>query len=183
MKNYTHIFSIIVKSIPAKGFGLNTNFLEANVINIGLLLFGLIYVLKNFLGVTLLNRQEKVITAIQESEERLQQANVRLAESEKQLSQTQLVIQQIEKEAKITAYKVRESILEQGKLDINRLTLAGKESIKIAESQVKQQIQQQITTLAIRKVVIKLKNQINLSIQSKIIDNSIINIGEEKVYE
>lgn len=178
MKNCIQIFRIIGQEISQKDFGLNTNFLEANVINIGLLLLGLIYVLKKFLGATLLNRQKKVIAAIQESEERLHQANIRLTESEKQLNQTQLVIKQIEDEAKLTAYKVRESILAQGKLDIKRLTLAGKASIEVAESRVRQQIQQQITNLAIRQVIVKLKSQIKPALQSKIIDNSIMKLGE-----
>eukprot|EP00171_Calliarthron_tuberculosum_P000263 IDg263t1 len=78
-----------------------------------------------FLGATLNNRQQKVLTAIQESEERLQKANIRLIESEKQFKQTKMVIKQIEQEAIITAEKVRNSILAQGKLDIERLTEAG----------------------------------------------------------
>jgi F-type H+-transporting ATPase subunit b len=161
------------------GFGLNTDFLEANVINIVLLFSGLVYVLKQFLGSTLSTRQQKVLTAIQESEERLQKANTRLVESEKQFKQTEMVIKQIEQEAIVTAEKVRNSILAQGKLDIQRLTEAGKVSIAIAERQVREQIQQQITHLAIRQVTLDLEKQMNLSIQSKIIDENIMKLGDK----
>nr|YP_009313084.1 ATP synthase CF0 subunit I [Dermonema virens]SCW21338.1 ATP synthase CF0 subunit I [Dermonema virens] len=156
-----------------ESFGFNTDFLEANVINIALLLSGLIYILKNFLGANLTTRQEKVLLAIQESEERLKQANERLAEAQKQLEQTQLVIEQIKREAELTAQKVRDSILNQGKVDIEKLTAAGKSSIENAEQQVKKQIQQQIATLAIRKVTLQLEEQMNSDMQSSIIDNNI----------
>uniref|UniRef100_A0AAU7YPS2 ATP synthase subunit b, chloroplastic n=1 Tax=Gracilaria hainanensis TaxID=2871843 RepID=A0AAU7YPS2_9FLOR len=155
----------------------NTNFLEANVINILLLLSGLIYVLREFLGSILVTRQEKVLLAIQESEERLQQANLRLSESEKQLAQTQIVINQIIKEAELTAQKVRQSILDQGKADIDKLIYASKASIATAEIQIKQQIQLQITSLAIKRVTMQLQNQITPALQIKIIDNNIARLG------
>lgn len=159
------------------GVSFNTNFLEANVINIALLLSGLIYVLKQFLGSILLSRYEKVLFAINESEERLEQANLRLAESEKQLEQTQIIINEIIKEAELTAKTVRESILKQGQADIERLTVASKTSISAAEYQVRQQIQQQITSLAIQKVNTQLQEQMTISMQEKIINANILALG------
>lgn len=179
MGNSIRIFKIFAEHQAHQGLSFNSNFLEANVINIALLLLGLIYVLKQFLGSTLLIRQQKVLAAIQESEERLQQANMRLTESEKQLAQTQIVIIQIKQEAELTAQKVRESILAQGKLDIERLTATGKASITTAENQVRQQIQQQITTLAINRVSLQLQSQVTPSMQSKIINNNIVQLGVE----
>lgn len=176
MKYANRIFTLFTEDSAQHSISFNSNFLEANVINILLLLFGLIYVLKQFLGSVLSARQTKVLSAIQEAEERLQQANLRLEESEKQLAQTQIVISQIQKEAEITARKVRQSILEQGKLDIERLTTTSKANIASAENQVRQQIQQQIITLAINRVVIQLQNQVTPTMQSNIVDNSIMEL-------
>nr|YP_009497951.1 AtpF [Gracilaria changii]ART65215.1 AtpF [Gracilaria changii] len=179
MENFMQVINIIANSGVNlnEGISFNTDFLEANVINILLLLSGLIYVLKEFLGSILINRQEKVLIAIQESEERLQQANLRLSESEKQLAQTQMVITQIINEAELTAQKVRQSILDQGKADVNKLISASKASIATAEIQIKQQIQLQITSLAIQRVTMQLQNQITPALQAKIIDNNISQLG------
>ena len=124
-------------------------------------------------------RQSRVLASIQEAEERLSQANVRLSESEKQLDQTKLIIEQIQREAESTAQKVRESILAQGKLDIERLAVAGKASIATAENQVRQQIQQQIVALAIQRVSVQLRSQITPSIQVKLIDQNIIEMKND----
>ena len=172
-------YSMLGMHFAQSGFSLNTNFLEANVINIVLLLLGLIYLLKQFLGNLLLARQAKVLATIQEAENRFQKASNRLAEAEKQFKQTEMVMKQIEQEAIITAAKVRQSILDQGKLDIERLTEAGKASIAIAERQVREQIQQQITHLAIRQVGLDLKQQITPLVQCKIIDESIQQLGDK----
>jgi F0F1-type ATP synthase membrane subunit b/b' len=178
MDNFVRILYFLTENhdIETKAFGFNADFLEANVINITLLLLGLIYILRNFLGSTLITRQQKVLTAIQESEQRLKEASIRLEEAEKQLAQTQMIVVQITDDAKQTAKKVREAILEQGKLDIEKLTISGKNSIATAEQQIKKQIQKQITALAIQRVTLQLKTKIRPEIQSRIIDINIMQL-------
>ena len=166
-------FLFIAELSSGKGFGFNPNFLEANVINIAILLSGVVYLGRNFLTSALESRQQKVAEAIQESEERLQQANARLVEAEKQLTESQIVIDQIKKEAESTARKVKETILAQGKLDIERLTNNGKSSIEKAEVQIKKQIQQHISNLALQRVTIELKSYLKPNLQAKLIDTNI----------
>lgn len=171
-----NILQIISQEKIYSSIRFNSDFLEANVINVLILLFGLIYVLKKFLGSILSERQNKVLFAIRESEERLQQANIRLDEAEKQLAQTQVIINQIIEEAENTAKKVRQSILEQGKSDIDKLTTSSKASVKFAETQVRLQIQQQITALALKKVTIELQSNMTSVIQNQIIDQNIMQL-------
>jgi len=170
-------FLFIAELSSGKGFGLNPNFLESNVINIAILLSGVVYLGRNFLTSALESRQQKVAEAIQESEERLQQANTRLIEAEKQLTESQIVIDQIKKEAESTARKVKETILAQGKLDIERLTNNGKSSIEKAEVQIKKQIQQHISSLALERVSGQLKTYLKPNLQSKLIDTNISQLG------
>ena len=152
---------------------LNTNLLETNLINITLLVTGLIYVLKQFLGQALSSRQEKVLASIQEAENQLTQAKNRLLESEKQFAQSKMIIEQIQKEARITAKKVKQSILNQGKLDVERLVNTGKASIITAENQIRKQIQEQITALAIKRVFLGLKKEISKDMQTTLLNRSI----------
>lgn len=171
------LISSLAELSSGKGFGFNSNFLEANVLNIALLLSGVFYLGKNFLTSALELREQKVTEAIQEAEERLQQANARLADSEKQLTEAKSVIEKIKKEAETTARTVKETILAQGKLDIERLTNNGKSSIEKAELQIKKQIQQRITDLAMERVANQLQDYMTPSLQSKVIDNNIAQLG------
>jgi F0F1-type ATP synthase membrane subunit b/b' len=93
------------------------------------------------------------------------------------LTQAQTVIEKIKKEAEITARTVKETILAQGKLDIERLTNNGKSSIEKAELQIKKQIQQRITDLALKRVSTQLQDYMTPSLQSKVIDNNIAQLG------
>tara|TARA_B100000780_G_C21125207_1_gene456322 strand:+ start:1568 stop:2107 length:540 start_codon:yes stop_codon:yes gene_type:complete len=171
------LISALTELSSGKGFGFNSNFLEANVLNIALLLSGVVYLGQNFLTSALELRQQKVTEAIQEAEERLQQANTRLLDSEKQLTQAQSVIEKIKKEADMTARTVKETILAQGKLDIERLTNNGKSSIEKAELQIKKQIQQRIADLAIQRVSTQLQDYMTPNLQSKVLDNNIAQLG------
>jgi len=166
-----------IASPASKGFGFNSNFLEANVINISILATGVFYLGNNFLPSALNLRQQKIIEAIQEAEERLKQATLRLAEAEKQMAHSKVIVEQIKKETEITARKVKEAILAQGKLDIERLTNSGKSNIEKAEVQIKKQIQQHITNLAIKKVTVQLKEIMTPALQSKFIDSNISHLG------
>lgn len=170
-------FILIAELSSGKGFGFNPNFLESNVINIAILLSGVVYLGRNFLTSALESRQQKVAEAIQESEERLQQASKRLLEAEKQLVEAKLVIEQIKKDAELTARKVKETILAQGKFDIERLTNNGKSSIEKAEIQIRKQIQQHITSLSIQRVSVQMKSYLTSNLQSKLIDNNISQLG------
>jgi F-type H+-transporting ATPase subunit b len=171
------LISALAELSSGKGFGFNSNFLEANVINIALLVSGVFYLGRNFLTSALELRQQKVTEAIQEAEQRLQQANARLLDSEKQLTEAQSVIEKIKKEAQTTARTVKETILAQGKIDIERLTNNGKSNIEQAELQIKKQIQQRITNLAIGRVSTQLQDYMTPSLQSKVIDNNIGQLG------
>lgn len=177
MNSNFYTLNMLAEHHDHSGVSINTDFLEANVINILLLLFGLIYVLKNFLGLILVDRQKKILLIIQECEESLEQANIRLEESQKQLAQTQVVIRQIQEEAQVTADRVRDAILAQGTIDIAKLTTSSKDSIANAEQQTKRQIRQQIITLAINRVVMQIKSQIDSRVQGSIIDSNILKLG------
>ena len=173
------IFNLISEQYHDKNWEFNFDLLETNVINIVLLVGSLTYVLKKFLGATLIKRQEKVLLTIQEAENQLYQAKNRLTEAEKQLIQSKTIMKQIQLEAVITAKRVRESILEQGKLDIQRLTNASKLSIKTIEKQIRKQIQQQITSLAMTQVSIKLKEQMSTEMQLHLINQNISQLGDK----
>ena len=112
--------------ISDEGVSLNLDIFEANLINIILLAGGLFYLLSGALSESLSERQQKILGAIQESEEKLQEATTRLTEGETKLAQAQIVIESIQKEAEQTAVQVKNSVLTDGKKEIERLTANAK---------------------------------------------------------
>jgi|TARA_B100000475_G_C14826938_1_gene243112 F-type H+-transporting ATPase subunit b len=157
---------------------LNTDIFETNVINITILAGGLFYLLSGALSESLSERQQKILGAIQESEERLQEATTRLTESETQLAQAQMVIETIQKDAEQTAQNVKSSILTEGKAEIERLTAAAKSQITTIESRVRKQISDYVATLALQRITMQLEGKLNSNLQEQIIDRNISKLAE-----
>nr|YP_010336430.1 ATP synthase CFO B subunit subunit I [Goniotrichopsis reniformis]UNJ14836.1 ATP synthase CFO B subunit subunit I [Goniotrichopsis reniformis] len=176
IQSMSQIFIIIAEE-NSKGFGINTNILDTNAINLAILVGLLVYVGKGAITSLLDNRQQKVLNSLQEAEERQAQASTRLSEAKTQLAQTQIIIAEIKKEAEVTAQQVRESTFHQGKVDIERLVASGKVSIASAETQVKKKLLQQVASLAVERVLSQLKAELSTEMQSKIIDEKIASLG------
>ena len=155
------------------GVSFNGDIFEANLVNLVLLDGGIFYLLSGALSESLSERQQKILGAIQESEERLQEATTRLTESETQLAQAQMVIDTIGKDAEQTAAKVKSSILTDGKAEIERLTSSAKAQIGTIEARVRKQISDYVATLALQRITAQLEGKLNSSLQKQIIDRNI----------
>ena len=168
-------FTIQISSLEVS---LNTDIFETNVINIAILAGGLFYLLSGALSESLSERQQKILGAIQESEERLQEATEKLTQGETQLAQAQIVIDSIQKEAEVTASQVKSSILTNGKVEIERLTSTAKAQINTIEARVRKQISDYVVTLALQRITLQLEGKLNKSLQQKIIDRNISKLAE-----
>jgi F-type H+-transporting ATPase subunit b len=155
------------------GVSFNGDIFEANLVNLVLLDGGLVYLLSGALSESLSERQQKILGAIQESEERLQEATTRLTESETQLAQAQMVIESIKTDAQQTASQVKSTILTDGKSEIERLTATAKAQIGTIEARVRKQISDYVATLALQRITAQLEGKLNSSLQQKIIDRNI----------
>jgi F-type H+-transporting ATPase subunit b len=164
--------------ISEEGGSLLDTILEANIINLTILVGGLFYLLSGALSESLSERQQKILGAIQESEEKLQEATTRLAEGETKLAQAQIVIDSIKKDAEQTAANVKSSILTDGKSEIGRLTANAKAQIGTIETRVRKQISDYVATLALQRITMQLEGKINSSLQKQIIDRNISKLAE-----
>jgi F-type H+-transporting ATPase subunit b len=157
---------------------INPDIFETNVINITILLGGIIKLLSDALGNSLSTRQENILGAIKEAEERLQQADARLTESEKQLEQAQLVIESIRSDAETTARQVKSGILTDGKAEIERLTTNAKAQIVTIEARVRKLISEYVVTLALKRVTLQLQGKLTSNLQQQILDRNISKLGD-----
>ena len=158
--------------------GILEKIFESNLINLIILDGGLFYLLSGALSDSLSERQQKIVGAIQESEERLSEATTRLTESETQLAQAQMVIESIGKDSQTTAQQVKSTILTDGKSEIERLTSAAKSQIGTIEARVRKQITDYVVTLALQRITMQMEGKLNSSLQQQIIDRNISKLVE-----
>ena len=173
MDSLNQILNSFSGQIADGSVSFNPDIFESNVVNITILAGGLFFLLSDALSTSLSERQQKILGAIQESEERLEEATTRLTESETQLAQAQMVIESIQKDSEQTAQQVKSSILTDGKAEIERLTATAKAQITTIESRVRKQISDYVVTLALQRITMQLEGKLTSKLQKQIIDRNI----------
>jgi F-type H+-transporting ATPase subunit b len=169
--------SSLILSRETEGFGLNTDILETNLINIIILIVLLVYVLGNFLKENLSSRQEQIISSIQDGEKRLNEANERLAEAKAQWAQAQIIIEEIKSQTKRSRASLLESEFNQANQDLSQRFNNILMILRYREQQVFNDVMKQVSELALNQVTSKLQTQLGKTEQSLIIDSKINRLG------
>jgi F-type H+-transporting ATPase subunit b len=169
--------------LNSEGFGLNTDILETNLINIVILVVILVQFVGGALTTSLADRKQKIIDNVNDAETRLTEAKDRLAEANIQLAQTKVAIDKIVQELQSTKI----NIIKTGAARISQEMLtqmkASELAISLQEQKLLTQIKQQIITLAIKRVVTKLKQDLTISQHVLIINKCIKRLGGLIKYE
>jgi F-type H+-transporting ATPase subunit b len=165
-------YSFILAS-GSEGFRLNPDILETNVINIILLLIILFFTAGKFLQDILSSRYEKILTSIQDSEQRLTEATERLAEIKFQWTQVKIIVREIENETKRTQNALLVTELNQVKIDLAERFNTILVMLQYRETQVFNNVIKQVASLALTKAITTLQDTLG--------ETELILINESKI--
>nr|QYB20824.1 ATP synthase CF0 subunit I [Callitris pyramidalis] len=171
MKNVTDSFISLISF--AEGFGLNTNILETNILNLSVVLGVLIYFGKGVLSNLLDNRKHKILSTIENSEElckraanQLDKARVRLREVEMRAREIQVNgLSQIEKEKK--------DLINLFSVNLKQLENLKSETIRFEQQSVMEKVQQQIFRQAVKRALETLNSRLNSKLHLRTIEHNI----------
>lgn len=168
---------LLATEAGSRGIGINTNILETNLINLGILIVVLVYFGRSFLGKILNERRSTIEEAIKEAEQRQQQAQASLAEQQQKLTVAQTDAQRILTEAEERAKTVRDSILAKATEDVERMKATASAELDSDRERVISQLRSQIATQAIELAESQLKQHLNDNVQERLIDQSLALLG------
>jgi F-type H+-transporting ATPase subunit b len=174
MKNYLTPFFLNHES---EGFGINTDILDTNLVNIILLIILLVVVVGNALTNALNERQEQIIKNVEDAEKRLNEANERLQEVRSQLSQAQIIVDEIKNQTNQTKTNLLDSEFNQATQELSQRFNNALLVLKYREQKVFSEIMEQVSEIALNQVVSKLQTQLGKTEQSLIIDTKIKQLG------
>ena len=160
------------------GFGLNFDILGTNLINLVIIIGVLFYFGRKFVGKTLIERREKIETAIQSAERRQRSAVAALSKQQQQLTQAQAEAERIRQKAEENAEVAKEKIMAQLALDIERLKETASQDLNSERDRAIAQLRQQVVAMALEKVESELRTGIDNAAQQKLIDRSLVLLGE-----
>lgn len=167
----------VTEAAEEGGFGLNTDILDTNLINLVIIVGVLIYFGRGFLGKTLTDRRSQIESAIREAEQRKQKAAAALAEQQQKLAQAQAEAARIRAAAEESAKAAREAILVQAEEDIERMKASAAQDLNSQQERIIRELRQQVVAMAMQRVEGQLKSGLSQTAQQQLIDRSIAMLG------
>jgi F-type H+-transporting ATPase subunit b len=159
------------------GFGLNFDLFETNIINLAIVIAGLVWFLRGFLGGILERRREAIVTDLREVEDRLKVAGAALAEAQKGLSEAQKKADQIRVDGKARADAIRLDSEQRTIEEIARMKQSATADLANEASRVTDQLRRETALKAIEKALAALPAKLDAEAQARLIDQSIQSLG------
>lgn len=171
------IGSEVAESAKTGGFGLNFDILEANVINLAIVIGILFYFGRNFLGKVLGDRQGAIQSAIQEAEQKKKRAAISLAEEQQKLAQAQAEADKIRSSADEAAKVARAEILAKSEQEIQRMRENSARDLSSEQERVIRDLRQRIVELALKQAEAEIPGRLDASKQQELVNRSIEFLG------
>nr|YP_009862947.1 ATPase I subunit [Anthoceros punctatus]YP_009863037.1 ATPase I subunit [Anthoceros agrestis]QKD76403.1 ATPase I subunit [Anthoceros punctatus]QKD76493.1 ATPase I subunit [Anthoceros agrestis] len=156
--------------LPAEGFKLNTNLLETNLINLGVVLGLLVYFGKGVLNNLLDKRKQTILSTIRDAEEWYKEATDKPKQAEIRLQQAELKANEIRVNGLSEMEKEKQDLINIADEDSKRLEDSKNATIRFEEQRAIEQVRQQVSRLALERASEVSNNCLNSELHSRMID-------------
>jgi len=159
------------------GFGLNLNLFDTNIINLAIVIAGLVWFLKGFLGGILERRRANILAELKDAEDRLAAATASLADVQKGLSESQARAEKIRADGVVRAQSIRLESERRTVEEMARIKQESASNLDAEASRVMAQLRREAARLAIEKALASLPGRLDATTQARLIDQSIQSLG------
>jgi|TARA_B110000971_G_scaffold217416_1_gene254234 F-type H+-transporting ATPase subunit b len=160
-----------------EGFGINTNLLETNVLNLAVVVGALVYFGGDILQSLLTNRKELIVKSLTDAEERFKEATAKLDAAKEQLSIAKTKAEEIRTQGLSTASQGRTNLLERAEEDMKRLEDTKEVSLRFEEEKAVQEVSERVRELALQQAVQTVTKRLDTNLQRRVIDLNIALLG------
>ena len=165
---------ITLSQLPlGEGFGINTNLLETNVLNLAVVVGVLVYFGGDILQSLLTNRKELIVKSLTDAEERFKEATAKLEAAKEQLSLAKTKAEEIRVQGLATASQGRTNLLGRAEEDMKRLEDTKEVSLRFEEEKAVQEVSERVRELALQQAVQTVNKRLDSSLQRRVIDLNI----------
>ena len=159
------------------GFGLNLDLFDTNIINLAIVIAGLVWFLRGFLGGILERRRATILADLKDAEDRLAAATAALADVQQGLSQSQAKAEKIRADGVVRAQAIRLDSERRTVEEMARIKLDSASNLDAEAARVTAQLRREAARLAIEKALEVLPGRLDKAAQARLIDQSIQSLG------
>jgi len=161
----------------SEGFGINTDLIETNVLNLAVVIGVLVYFGKDIVSDTLKTRKEAILKSLQDADNKFQEATDKLNEAKKQFEFAKVKAEEIRAQGLVTADKSSKKLLARVEDDIKRLEDAKAATLRFEEEKAITEVCEKVSRLALEQAVENLNKRLDPALQKRIIQLNIALLG------
>jgi F-type H+-transporting ATPase subunit b len=154
----------------SEGFGLNTNILETNIINLAAVFALLAYVGVDFVSSLLKNRKESILKSLRDADERYQDAVNQLKQALQELENARTNATEIRRQGEINAEAVRQRLAAFTQEEMARLEEAKQTIIKLEEEKAVAEVCGKAISEALVRAEKKIVSSMDDSMHRRVMD-------------
>lgn len=159
------------------GFGLNTDFLEANLINLAILVGLLFFYGRKVITNILDDRRSKIAEVLQEAEARNKAVAEALAVEQQKLADAKVQAEQIRADALKRAESLKAEIAAKAEQDVQRLQETATKDLSLEQERAMSELRKRVAALALEQVESRLKGTLDDSAQQQLIERGLARLG------
>jgi F-type H+-transporting ATPase subunit b len=159
------------------GFGLNLNLFDTNIINLAIVIAGLVWFLRGFLGGILERRRTAILEDLRDAEERLATATTSLEGAKQGLAAAQEKAEQIRVDGKARAEALRLESSSRTAEEVARVREGAMADLDNEAARVGESLRREAARTAIEKALASLPGKLDQKAQARLIEQSIQNLG------
>lgn len=157
--------------------GFVATILEANLINLLIVIGVVVYFGRGFLGKILSERRSSIESALKDAEERRQKAAAALADEQQKLAQAQQEAARIRSAAEERSVAVKASLLADAEVEVQRMREGLSQDLNAERERAIADLRQRVSSLALQKAESELPSRMTDELQTNMINRSIAMIG------
>nr|ASN77482.1 ATP synthase CF0 subunit I [Pedinophyceae sp. YPF-701] len=159
----------ILANLPlGHGFGINTNILETNIINLSVVIGVVVTVGGDALRSLLENRKQAILNSIKEADDRANEAKARFEKATLAFESAKKKAEEIQKQSLVTAEQEKNQILKQTEEDEKRLEQMKQETVRFQQQRAVQQVSEKVVSLALAQVRQRLTSRLDTNFHTSV---------------
>lgn len=176
---YTETIHLLASS--SKGFGINTDIFETNILNLAVVIGVLIYYGRAILSETIETRKITILKSLEDAENKFKEAEKNLLFAKKNLSNSELKAEEIRNQAITVSNQAFELIINNSENEIKRLKSLNLAYILFEQGKSVGEVCKKLNQSALDIALQKLKKKLNKNMQKKIIRRKINKLNSKLI--
>jgi len=159
------------------GFGINTNILETNILNLSVVVTVVVYAVGGALQGLLDNRKQVVFESFNKAEEQFNKAQEALLEAQQAFEAAETKVSEIKNQGKDKIQQLKVSLIEQTAQDAERLENSKELTLRIEQDRIRNTLRRNLILKAMKGASMQLEQLLDTQKQARVLETIIPTIG------